>query len=160
MKQISYRSIEKAIDVIDNLDDDSLEAVSEKYSLNQPELAGYLWSAAMEYENEVLEGLIIYYFCLISEAFSQEGIELEKISVEQIESFEEIYSEILDSFFETEDYEVLEDFCDQPSLVQFILIELSEEDEDGTSLDDQTSTQLFAVLVAMIALMSKSIIQS
>ena len=65
-KQVTLASIEKAIDIIDNLDDDQLESVSEKYALAQQILLDYVASAATEYENEELEGLIIYYFCLIN----------------------------------------------------------------------------------------------
>jgi hypothetical protein len=155
MKHISYASIEKAIQVIDNLDDVQLEKLYEDYDEAQPELLGYLMSAALEYENERLEGLILYYYCLISEAFKQEGLTLGKITEKEIEEFEQPYSEMLDAFFENDDEEILEDFCDQPELTRFISIEISEEDEDGTSLDDDTATQLFIVSIAMICLMAK-----
>ena len=38
---------------------------------------------------------------------------------------------------------------------QFIMIEISTEDEDGTSLEDETATQLFIVTTAMISLMNR-----
>ena len=103
MKHISYASIEKAIQVIDNLDDVQLENLYEDYDQAQPELLGYLMSAALEYENERLEGLILYYYCLISEAFKQEGLSLGKITEKEIEEFEQPYSEMLDAFFENDD---------------------------------------------------------
>jgi hypothetical protein len=35
-------------------------------------------------------------------------------------------------------------------------MEISMEDADGTSLDDETGTQLFIVILAMISLLSRS----
>lgn len=157
MKHISFDSIEKAINKVDNLDDDALELLAETYTLAQPVLLGYIMSAATDYENDRLEGLLLYYFCLISEAFAQEGVLAEQVTEEQIAAFEEEYAEILDQYFEDYDDEMLEDFCDQPELVRFVHVEVSEEDEDGTSLDDETATQLFIVLIALVTMMNRAL---
>ncbi len=157
MKHISLESIEKAIKKVDNLDDDGLEKLSETYALAQNVLLSYLMSAALEYENEQLEGLIIYYFCVISEAFAQEQVRTVAITETDIDGFEEPYFEMLDDYFEDNDDDLIEDFCDQPNLVQFMAMEISTEDEDGSSLDDETATQLFIVTVAMITLLNRSI---
>lgn len=159
MKHVSLESIEKAIKKVDNLDDDGLEKLSETYALAQDTLLAYLMSAALEYENEQLEGLIIYYFCLISECFTQEGIRTVAIKEADIDDFEEPYFEMLDAYFENDgdDQDMLEDFCDQPHLAQFMALEISTEDEDGSSLTDETATQLFIVTIAMITLMAKAI---
>lgn len=155
---ISHTSIAKAIEVVDNLDDDALDAIAEKYAEQQPVLLGYVLSAAQEYENEQLEGLVIYYFCLLSEAFKQQEVSCRQIVEEDLDQFEGPFHEMLDQFFEDDDEAILEDFCDQPDLNQFIAIEISEEDEDGSSLDDDTATQLFIVATAMITLLSRAII--
>jgi hypothetical protein len=157
MKQVSFASIEKAIAKVDNLDDDGLEKIAETFSLSQPTLLGYIMSAAIEYKNQQLEGLLIYYFCLISEAFAQEQIVSNMISDDDIDSFEEPYFEMLDAYFDNNDEEILEDFCDQPELARFMAMEISVDDEDGTSLDDETATQLFIVTMAQITLMSRLI---
>ncbi|MCE3295416.1 MAG: hypothetical protein K0R65_1130 [Crocinitomicaceae bacterium] len=157
MKQVTYKSIEKAIAKIDNLDDDGLEKVAETYSLSQPTLLGYIMSAAVEYKNEQLEGLLIYYFCLLSEAFAQEGITVNTITDDDIDTFEEPYFDMLDAYFDSNEDEILDDFCDQPELAKFMAMEISVEDEDGTSLDDETATQLFIVTIAQITLMSRAI---
>jgi hypothetical protein len=157
MKHISLSSIEKAIQKVDNLDEDGLERISETYAIAQQVLLGYVMSAAVEYDNEQLEGLIIYYYCLISEAFTQEGVLLNEIVEGDIDAFEDGYFEMLDQYFETEDEEVIIDFCDQPDLTRFMMVEVSTDDEDGTSLDDDTATQLFIVTMAMISLMNKAI---
>lgn len=157
MKQVSLSSIEKAIAKVDQLDDDSLERLSETYAMAQQTLLGYVMSAAIEYENEQLEGLLIYYYCLISEAFTQEQAQLNVISEEDIDAFEEPFFQTLDEYFEHENEEVLLDFVDQPDLIRFMMIEVSTADEDGTTLDDQTATQLFIVTAAMISLMGRAI---
>ena len=65
----------------------------------------------------------------------------------------------LDAYFGSDDQEVeqeLEDFCDQPELTRFMAMEVSTDDEDGTSMDDETATQLFVVSAAMIALLNRA----
>ncbi len=157
MKQISFKSIEKAIEKIDNLDDDNLEKVAEAFSLAQPTLLGYVMSAAVEYKNEQLEGLLIYYYCLISEAFKNEGVELAVVSDDDIDAFEEPFFEMLDAYFDNNDEDILDDFCGQAELAKFMAMEISVEDEDGTTLDDETATQLFIVTMAQISLLNRAI---
>ena len=157
-KQVTLASIEKAIDIIDNLDDDQLESVSEKYALAQQILLDYVASAATEYENEELEGLIIYYFCLINECFAQEGITFRKVTEADIDELEEPYFDMFDQYFEDENEEILESFCDQPELAQFMAMEVSTEDEDGTDMTEDTATQLFIVTMAMVSLINRCII--
>jgi len=157
MKQVSVKSIESAIEKIDNLDDNGLERISETFALAQPTLLGYIMSAAVEYENEQLEGLLIYYYCLISEAFQQEQAAMNVVSEEDIDAFEEPFFEMLDVYFDEEEEEVIHDFTDQPELIQFMMMEITTKDEDGTSLDDDTATQLFIVTSAMITLLSRAI---
>jgi hypothetical protein len=157
MKYVSVASIEKAIQKVDNLDDEGLEKLAETYSLAQQTLLGYVMSAAIEYNNSQLEGLLIYYYCLISESFAQEGIVLNAVTEADIDDFEEPYFDMLDTYFEDDDDEVLSAFCGQTELTQFMAIEISTTDDDGSSLDDETATQLFIVMLAMISLMSRAI---
>jgi len=158
MKQVSLQASEKAIGVVDNLTDDQLENITELYASAQEALLGYVMTAPEEYKNDDLEGLLIYYFCLILEAFKQEGIELRAITEADIDELEEPYFDMLDQYFETEDEEIIESFCDQPQLAQFMAMEVSEEDEDGSALSEETATQLFIVSLAMISLLNRAII--
>jgi hypothetical protein len=160
MKQVSLQAIEKAIGVVDNLTDDQLENITELYASAQEALLGYVMTAPEEYKNDDLEGLLIYYFCLILEAFKQEGIELRAITEADIDELEEPYFDMLDQYFEEEDEEIIESFCDQPYLAQFMAMEVSTEDNDGTTLDEETATQLFIVTLAMISLMNQAIIEN
>lgn len=157
MKHITVQAIEKAIKKVDNLDDDGLEKLAETYALAQQVLLGYVLSAAQEYENDQLEGLLIYYYCLISETFAQEEIKLNQISEDDIDAFEEPFFEMLDQYFEQDDDNVIDAFCDQPELIKFMMLEITTKDDDGTELNDETSTQLFIVSLAMITLMTRGI---
>jgi hypothetical protein len=114
-------------------------------------------TAPSEYKNEDLEGLLIYYFCVISECFTQEGIKLRQVTEADIDEIEEPYFDMLEQYFDEEDEEIIESFCDQPFLAQFMAMEVSTEDEDGSSLDEETATQLFIVTLAMISLMNRAI---
>ena len=157
MSQVTIKSIEKAIEHVDNLDDDALEALSERYALAQPDLLDYVMSAPTEYENDELEGLLIYYFCLIMYSFEVQDIALNVVSDDDIDAMQESYFEMLDSYFESEDEGEIESFCDQPDLAQFMAVEVSTDDEDGTSLSEETASQLFIVTIGMISLINKAI---
>ena len=157
MKHITHESILKAIDLIDNLDDNQFSDQLSNKEENQPILLGYLLSAAEEYENEMLEGLILYYFSLIIEAFKNEGVEISQVTEEQSDTFQEPFPEMLDDYFDTDNEEILDDFCDQPHFTRFMIVEVSEPDEDGTELDDETATQLFIVALAAIVLLTRTI---
>ena len=159
MKHISIESIEKAIDKVDNLNDDGLEKLAETYALAQQTLLSYVMSAAIEYENKQLEGLLIYYYCLISEAFAQSQATLSQISEDDIDAFEEPFFEMLDAYFENDQEDIIFDFTDQPELIRFMMIEITTKDNDGTTLDDDTATQLFIVSAAMITLMNNALKQ-
>ncbi|GAB5418298.1 MAG: hypothetical protein Crog4KO_15980 [Crocinitomicaceae bacterium] len=157
MKQVSINSIEKAINKIDNLDDEGLGRISETYAVAQQTLLGYIMSASVEYQNEQLEGLLIYYYCLISEAFAQEQVKVRNINEDDIDAFEQPFFEMLDQYFESENEDIIHDFTEQSELIRFMMMEITTKDEDGTSLDDDTATQLFIVSAAMISLMSRGI---
>ena len=113
--------------------------------------------APTEYENEELEGLLIYYFCLIMYSFEVQKIPLNVVSDDDIDAMQESYFEMLDSYFESEDEEEIESFCDQPDLAKFMAVEVSTDDEDGTSLSEETASQLFIVTIGMISLINKAI---
>lgn len=156
MKSIPFASIDAAIEKVDNLDDNGLENLCEKHATAQPELIDYILSAAVEYENPDLEGLLIYYFCLLMEAYSHSGCVLNKIEVSDIEDFEEEFLGVLETYFEEENLELLEEYTGQPDLVHFMLVEISTADDDGTTLEDETGVQLFISTMAMVSLISKT----
>ena len=156
MKQITFTSIDEAIDLVDHLDDDGLENLCEKHATAQPELIDYILSAAVEYENPDLEGLLVYYFCLLMESYSHAGCTLNKIEVKDIEEFEQEFLSILETYFEEDNLDLLEEYTGQANLVHFMLVEISTPDEDGTTLEDETGVQLFISMMALISLVAKT----
>ncbi len=157
MSQVTIGHIEAAIQKVDGMDDNALDRLSEAQATAQPILLGYIMSAAQEYQNEGLESLLVYYFTVVLEAFAMAGVHPKTVTDELIDSFEEPYFQLLDEYFEKEDESILEDFSDQPDLVKFMAMEIGMEDADGVTLDDETATQLFIVMLAMISLLTRSI---
>jgi len=157
MSQVTLGHIEEAIKKVDTLDENGLDRLSEEQSTAQPVLLGYVMSASEEYQNEELESLLVYYYTVILEAFDQAGLKPKTVTEAQIDEFEDPYFAVLDQYFESEDEELLEDFSDQADLVRFMALEISIEDEDGSTLDDETATQLFIVTLAMISLLSRAL---
>ena len=156
MTQIKVKSIEEAVLKIDKLDEDSLEKLSETHVLAQETFVGYILSSAIEYKNDDLLDLLIYYFNIFSEAAVIQGVKLKKITDEDIEEFQEEYVQTLDEYMETEDNDLIASLCNQPNLLSFLLSEISMEDEEGEKLEDETGTYLFIVGVAMIALLNRA----
>lgn len=157
MTQIKVKSIEEAVLKIDKLDENSLEKLSETHVLAQETFVGYILSSAIEYKNDDLLDLLIYYFNIFSEAAVIQGVKLKKITDEDIEEFQEEYVQTLDEYMETEDNDLIASLCNQPNLLSFLLSEISMEDEEGEKLEDETGTYLFIVGVAMIALLNRAI---
>jgi hypothetical protein len=156
MKSINFTAIDSAISIVDNLTDDQLEALFDKNSKEQPDLLDYILSAAVEYENQDLEGLLVYYYCLLMEAYNQAGVQSRMIEISDIESFEEEFLSVLETYFEEENLELLEEYTGQPDLVHFMLVEISTPDDDGTTIEDETGVQLFISMMALISLLAKS----
>ena len=61
MKHIEIKHIEKALDWVDHADDEQLEQGITEFSQKQPLLLDYILAAAEEYQNENLEGYLLYY---------------------------------------------------------------------------------------------------
>lgn len=157
MSQVTLGHIEEAIKKVDTLDEAGLDKLTDEHAKQQPVLLGYIMSAADEYKNEELESLLVYYFTVIMDAFNQAGSMPKPVTEEMIDDFEEPYFQVLDQYFDSEDDALLEEFSDQPDLVRFMALEISLQDEDGSTLDDETATQLFIVTLALISLLSRSI---
>ena len=157
MSHVSVGHIEAAIQKVDTLDEQAIDQLSAAQEVSQPVLLGYVMSAADEYKNEDLESLLVYYFTVVLEAFEIAGLKPNVVTEEQIDAFEDPYFQLLDQYFENEDDELLEDFSDQPDLVKFMAMEIGMEDEAGIALDDETATQLFIVMLAMISLLSRAL---
>lgn len=155
--QITVKSIEQAVLKIDDLNEDSLEKLSEAHVLAQETFVGYILSSAIEYKNDELLELLMYYYNIFAEAFAIQGVQLEKITDDHIEEFQDEYVQTLDEYMETEDNDLIASLCNQPNMVSFLLSEIDMEDENGQKLEDDTATYLFIVGIAMIALLNRAI---
>jgi hypothetical protein len=155
--QVTIKSIEQSVLKIDELDEDSLEKLSEAHVLAQETFVGYVLSSAIEYKNDELLELLMYYYNIFAEAIVIQGIQLEKITDDHIEEFQEEYVQTLDEYMETEDNDLISSLCNQPNMVSFLLNEIDMEDENGQKLEEDTATYLFIVGIAMIALMNRAI---
>lgn len=156
-RQITVKSIEQAVLKIDDLDEDSLEKLSEAHVLAQETFVGYILSSAIEYKNDELLELLMYYYNIFAEAMVIQGVDLEKITDDHIEAFQDEYVQTLDEYMETEDNDLIASLCNQPNMVSFLLSEIEMEDDNGEKLSEETATYLFIVGIAMIALLNRSI---
>jgi hypothetical protein len=155
--QISVESLLKAVDKVDGLDQESLEQMSESYVLQQSQMVGYIMSSTIEFENEALLEMLIYYFNIFMEACTIEGAISVAITEEEIDTYHDEFTEVLDEYTEKEDMEVIEDFVNQPIMLSFLANEVQIEDENGESLDEDTANLLFLVGCSMIGLIDRSI---
>lgn len=160
MQHIQFEHIDKATQWIDHVTDEQFEEAITLLSEKQPILLDYVLAAPAEYENEALEGYLLYYYWVINESYLQAGIPTTMVTEEMIETFEQPFEDMLEDYFGTENDEEanerIEEFCDQPELLKFMAIEVSTDDEDGSSMDDETATQLYITCAAMIALLNVS----
>ncbi len=156
-KIVTTKSIEKALNKIDNLTEDALEKKIETFNLQQPDLLSYLMQAGFDFDNEELNAFTIYYFTVTLEAFYQEGIKLKQVTEEKIGEFQDSFLLALDEV-RKEDFLPMHELLNQPQLISFILNELEAKDEDGESFDDETQDQLFIVLMGMIGLLNQAIV--
>lgn len=155
--QVTVKSIEQAVLKIDDLNEDSLEKLSEAHVLAQETFVGYVLSSAIEYKNDELLELLMYYYTIFAEALTIQGVQLDKITDDHIEGFQEEYVQTLDEYMETEDNDLIASLCNQPNMVSFLLNEIDMEDTNGQKLEEDTATYLFIVGIAMIALINRSI---
>ena len=157
MSQVSIASIEKAIEKIDGLSEEALDKKIETFTLQQEHLVNYLLQAGMEYQNEELNMFSVYYFSIIMEAFSQEGLALKEITEDDIDAFQDPFVLALDAIYQNEDYSHMQDLMQQHHISQFMMHEIDAVDEDGEALSDETKTQLFIVSSGMIALLNAAV---
>lgn len=157
MPQVSVESIAKALNKIDQLEEEGLDKLIETYTLKQESLVNYILAAGYEYENEDLNVFSIYYFALVYEAFYQQNIELKTITDEMIEEFQEPFVLALDELNRNEDFEPIQDLVNQHNLLHFMTEEIESPDSDGIILDEETQNQLFIVTTSMIGIMNAAI---
>jgi hypothetical protein len=90
------------------------------------------------------------------ESYALAECPLKKIELQDIESFEQEFLAILETYFEDDNLDLLEEYTGQADFVHFILVEISTPDEDGTTLDEETGVQLFISMMALISVIAKT----
>ena len=104
MEYITAEHINNAINKIEGMDDDALSHLIETFVLEQNSLAGYSLQAAIEFQNEELNDLIMYYFAIIYQSFKNAGYKMGIVEDDLIDAFQEPFHEALDLIHTTEDY--------------------------------------------------------
>lgn len=158
MMLIKEESIIKAVEKLNTLSENELEEISEHYVSEQELLISYLLSAGIEFKNEELLPLIIYYFNVFFEAAFIQGIKFNEIDDEFISKFEDDFFPLLDEYGEEEDEDLIVSFCNQPAMLDFFMYELHGEDDAGNVLSDTTKSNLFIVGIALISMMDRAMI--
>lgn len=154
MKDVSNKNIEKAVAYINELSTEDFDAYAEKVCAEQSCLVGYAMSSALEFENENLMNLLMYYFHVYYNSFQQEQIVLKTIDDEFIDAFQEDFFSILDEFQKENDVSILTTFSNQSNLISFLISEINHELEND--LDSETADQLFLVSTGVISILSKA----
>lgn len=159
MTQITEKHIINAVKKIDDMNEESLERLSETHVHAQQAFIAYLLSSAMEFKNDALLDYLIYYFNIFSEAIVNQGVELKTIDEDTIDEFHEEYTQTLDEYMETDDQDLISTFCNQPIMVSFLMHEITGKDETGEVMEDELASHLFIVGIALIALLNRAIVK-
>lgn len=155
MEFINAEHINKALEKIEGLEDEALNQLIESFALEQTPLVGYSLQAAIEFENEELNELIMYYFAVIYQAFKNGGYKIAEVPDDLIEAFEEPFHSALDLIHETEDYSEISSIINQPVLESWMVEEINGVDADGKVLEEETQIQLYLVSMTIIGLLNK-----
>jgi len=156
MEYINAEHINKALEKIEGMEDEALSKLIETFTLEQTPLIGYSLQAAMEFENEELNELVMYYFAVLFQCFKNAGYKTSEITEDMIDDFQEPFHSALDLIHATEDYSEISSLINQPVLENWMVDEISEKDADGAVLGDETQIQLYLVSMTIIGLLNKS----
>lgn len=156
MEYISAEQISEAIKKIEGMDDEALSRLIETFAMEQNPLVGYSLQAAIEFQNEELSDLIMYYFAIIYQSFKNAGYKMSEISDEMIDAFQEPFHQALDLIHQTEDYSEISALINQPVVEQWMVDEIGSEDSEGNELGEETQIQLYLVSMTIIGLLNKS----
>ncbi len=155
MLQISEESINQSIEFINSASEDVLNEYSERYADTQESLVGYVFQTAAEDDDDELLSYFVYYYTLIMHIFENAGKKLPVVDDAFIDAFHEEYLELIDEYTENEDFSELSDFIGQPVLIDFLLQDISSEDDEGNEIDEDTQNILSMVLICLVGILTK-----
>ena len=156
MEYVNADHINAALQKIEGMEDEALDKLIETFTLEQTPLIGYALQASMEFQNEELDSLVMYYFAVIYQTFLNADYKVKVVSDELIEAFQEPFHNALDMIHTTEDYSEISSLINQPVLENWMVDEIGSEDAEGNTLSDETQIQLYLVAMTMIGLLNKS----
>ena len=156
MEYVNAEHINKALEKIEGMEDEALEKLIETFTMEQTPLMGYSLQAAMEFQNDELNDLIMYYFAIILQAFKNAGHKTSTVTDDMIDAFQDPFHSALDMVHQTEDYSEISSLINQPVLENWMVDEINGEDADGNKLGDETQIQLYLVAMTIIGLLNKS----
>lgn len=159
MSTLKEQYITSALEKISALDEADLEKMSEKHIADQVTFFSYLISSSIEFENDNILDLIVFYFNVLFEAALLQGIDTKTIDDDFIDSFQDEYTQTLNEYMDNNDNDLIETLCNQPPLLDFMIGEITGVDEAGDHLPEKMQTELFVVSIAMIALFNRAIIK-
>lgn len=155
MLQISEEVINQSIEFINSASEDVLNEYSERYADTQESLVGYVFQTAAEDDDDELLSYFVYYYTLIMYVFETAGKKLPVVDDAFIDGFHEDYLELIDEYSENEDFSELNDFIGQPILLDFLLHDISTEDDEGNVIDEEMQNILSMVLIGLVGVLTK-----
>lgn len=156
MEYIKAENINQAIEKIEGMDDEALSRLIETFTMEQNSLVGYSLQAAIEFQNDELNDLIMYYFAVIYQAFKNANYKMLEVSDDMIDAFQEPFHQALDLIHTTEDYSEISSLINQPVLENWMVDEIGASDAEGNVLGEETQIQLYLVSMTIIGLLNKS----
>jgi hypothetical protein len=155
MEYINAEHINAALEKIEGMEDEAISKLIETFTLEQTPLIGYSLQASMEFQNEELNDLVMYYFAVIYQTYKNAGYKMTEVNDELIDQFQEPFHSALDLIHATEDYSEISSLINQPVLESWMVDEIGSEDSEGNLLGDETQIQLYLVAMTIIGLLSK-----
>ncbi|MBI2257582.1 MAG: hypothetical protein HYU67_01635 [Flavobacteriia bacterium] len=159
MKIISTKSIEDAFNFLESESDELVHAYNEKIIKEQELLlhfAADTVNAFYQKEEDIEKGFydVFYYLTIFYKAFENENCTIQKINEADLEELDKVFPPFLEEYYEEGDPNTILAFINQPYLIDFILYELSEENEEN-EFDDNESNLLFMAGLSILYLLNK-----
>ncbi|HBX51067.1 MAG: hypothetical protein A2275_13995 [Bacteroidetes bacterium RIFOXYA12_FULL_35_11] len=130
---VSEKSIDKAFDIINDLNDDEVQNYIDNSAKEQPNIIGFAMASGQDLSPDLSEDLL-YYTLIIWEAFKAEAGKIPQISEDLLEEKIEAYYSKLEEIEASQDMEAaaLEEINsnNQPALMSFIVTQIMDERDE------------------------------
>lgn len=133
---VSEKSIDKAFEIVNNLEDEKVQSFIDKASQEQPNIIGFALASGQDLSPEFSEDLL-YYTLIIWQAFKAETGKLPEVTEEILEEKIEAYYSKLEEIEASQDIEAaaLEEINSnsQFAIMSFIVTQIMDEKEEKNS---------------------------